>query len=117
MLCLSPTLLSLELVPAAVSGGADGRQAHISALLVRIPELFQLIQGTGIYSYALFLHPVLQDLTMVAGSGNDPDCILATLMCGFRGVGLFVCFFLPWQLVFFICQLTTVTRPFSVLLS
>lgn len=90
MLRLSPTLLSLELVPGAVSGGADGRYAHISALLVQIPELFQLIRGTGIYSYAEFLLPVLQDLTTVADSGNDPDCILTALMRGFRGVGWFV---------------------------
>ena len=80
MLRLSPTLQSLELVPGAGSGGADGRHAHISALLVQIPELFQLIQGTGIWSYALFLPPVLQDLTVVADSGNNPESVLTALM-------------------------------------
>lgn len=36
-------VLGLVLTPGAGSGEADGRQAHASALLIQVPELFQLI--------------------------------------------------------------------------
>lgn len=91
MLCSSPALLSLELVPGAVSGGADGRHAHLSALLVQVPGLSQLIPGTEIRSYALFLPQVHQDVTMVADGVNGPDCIdCAGVVCSVSLFG-FVC--------------------------
>lgn len=68
VLCLSPTLLSLELVPRAGSGGADRRCARVSALLVQSPVQFQLTQGTG-----KWLDALLVNLTVVAVSEDGPE--------------------------------------------
>lgn len=81
-------MLGLVLMPGAGSGDADGRQAHASALLIQVPELFQLIQGTGIWFYGLFLPPAVQDLTVEADSGSVcADCSDV----GVRGFFVFSC--------------------------
>lgn len=90
---------------------------HTSALLVQVPGLSQLIPGTQIRSYALFLPQVHQDVTVVADGVNGPGCTeCAGVLCSVLfhpsvlcGVG----FFLTMENLT-VCQLPAVTHHFWI---
>lgn len=90
---------------------------HTSALLVQVPGLSQLIPGTQIRSYALFLPQVHQDVTVVADGVNGLGCTeCAGVLCSVLfhpsvlcGVG----FFLTMENLT-VCQLPAVTHHFWI---
>lgn len=90
---------------------------HTSALLLQVPGLSQLIPGTQIRSYALFLPQVHQDVTVVADGVNGPGCAdCAGVVCSVLFHPLVLCgdvFFLTMENLT-VCQLTAVTHHFWI---